>query len=370
MSFGPIEIITIIILLSNLLLLIFLIPGLGNTFIEKFIPNEYPLVSVLVAARNEELNLPRCIESLRALDYPLDRIEFLIGDDQSSDESSKIIKAYQEKDKRVIYQEIIPERSGLAAKANVLAQLAGRAKGEFFLFVDADVAVNPQWARGMVASFNKNENVGMVNAITGVQGRGLWARLQDVEWIYSIGMLRVLSNAYGAVTGIGNNMAITRKAYNKINGLEGIPFSLAEDHALFKAIGGKGYKVEQIIHRNVFARTVAETDLKDLLNQRKRWMLGASKLPFWIILILGTQASRLIGLSLSFVISWLLGSGMVLLFTVLDTWFLYRIKKDLGEKVGVLEVFLYQFYYGLLTPLVILYHYLPTPVYWKDRKYK
>ena len=150
MSFGPIEIITIIFLLSNLLLLIFLIPGLGNTFIERLIPNEFPMVSVLVAARNEELNLPYCIESLRALDYPSDRIEFLIGDDQSSDQSSKIIKAFQELDKRVIYQEIIPEQSGLLAKANVLDQLAGKAKGEYLLFVDADVVVNPQWARGMV----------------------------------------------------------------------------------------------------------------------------------------------------------------------------------------------------------------------------
>ena len=57
------------------------------------LPTAWPCVSILVAARNEEANLPRCLASLRALDYPAHLLEILVGDDASTDGTRAVAEA-------------------------------------------------------------------------------------------------------------------------------------------------------------------------------------------------------------------------------------------------------------------------------------
>ena len=56
-------------------------------------PNRFPLVSVLVPARNEELNIGRCLDSLLNQDYP--NLEILALNDNSSDNTGQIIAQYE-----------------------------------------------------------------------------------------------------------------------------------------------------------------------------------------------------------------------------------------------------------------------------------
>ena len=53
-----------------------------------------PHVSLLLAARNEEKLILRSLKSIEKLDYPKDKLDVLIGDDQSSDNTKKIIEDF------------------------------------------------------------------------------------------------------------------------------------------------------------------------------------------------------------------------------------------------------------------------------------
>ena len=55
------------------------------------------MISVLIAVRNEENTIERCLESLNNQDYPDDRIEILIGNDMSEDSTLEILKEYEKK---------------------------------------------------------------------------------------------------------------------------------------------------------------------------------------------------------------------------------------------------------------------------------
>ena len=57
-------------------------------------PISWPTVSVLIAARNEVKFLPRLLASLEQLEYPNEKIEFLIIDDASEDQTGEIISAW------------------------------------------------------------------------------------------------------------------------------------------------------------------------------------------------------------------------------------------------------------------------------------
>ena len=62
-------------------------------------PENAPLVSILIPARNEERNIGNCLESLCNLDYP--HYEVIVIDDRSTDRTAAIIEEFTRKDPRI-----------------------------------------------------------------------------------------------------------------------------------------------------------------------------------------------------------------------------------------------------------------------------
>ena len=86
-----------------------------------------PKISILIAARNEALNILDCLQSIHNLRYPKDSLQVLIGDDQSEDDTAQLVKNYIT-DKPYMHLHRIEKTIGKAkGKANVLAQLAHQA---------------------------------------------------------------------------------------------------------------------------------------------------------------------------------------------------------------------------------------------------
>ena len=98
-----------------------------------------PNISILVAARNEASNILDLLVSVENLNYPKEKIAILIGDDASNDETATIIQNYIADKPHYQLFEIVEKRAGLLGKTNVLAQLAAKAKGDYFFITDADI---------------------------------------------------------------------------------------------------------------------------------------------------------------------------------------------------------------------------------------
>jgi chlorobactene glucosyltransferase len=107
----------------------------------KVLSSEGPLVSVLIPARNEELSLAACIESLTKQSYR--DIEILVLDDESTDRTWEIIKTYEAKDPRVRGIKGRKLEAGWKGKTFAMQQLSQQAKGEYILFTDADTVHTP-----------------------------------------------------------------------------------------------------------------------------------------------------------------------------------------------------------------------------------
>lgn len=97
------------------------------------------LVSVLIPARNEEKNISKIIGDLLFQDYS--NIEILVFDDQSTDKTAEIVRAIAKKhdNMQLISSEGLP--NGWLGKNYACHSLALRAKGNYLLFVDADVRI-------------------------------------------------------------------------------------------------------------------------------------------------------------------------------------------------------------------------------------
>lgn len=100
-----------------------------------------PVVSVIVAARNEQRNIREALQSLLALDYP--DFELIVVNDRSEDATGRILAELAARDHRlqvVAVQELPP---GWLGKNHALWVGSCRAQGELLLFTDADIVMAP-----------------------------------------------------------------------------------------------------------------------------------------------------------------------------------------------------------------------------------
>jgi chlorobactene glucosyltransferase len=117
-------------------------------------PHHCPKVSVLIPARNEEAVLGHLLDSLEKQDYP--DFEVIICDDHSSDNTEEILNWIAGEDERFHWflGEKLP--SGWVGKNFACHQLAQKAAGQYFLFLDADVELNPDAISKAAAYFQGN----------------------------------------------------------------------------------------------------------------------------------------------------------------------------------------------------------------------
>jgi 1,2-diacylglycerol 3-beta-glucosyltransferase len=242
------------------------------------LPEPLPRVSILIAARNEEAALPGCLSSVRALAYPVHLLDVLVGDDASTDRTRAVAEATMQGFGGSFRVITITETLGQArGKANVLAQLAHHAATEYFLITDADIALPTTWVHGMLA--HAAPRVGTVTGLTVVQGKGLLARLQGIDWLLSLGFIQVATDSGQPMTAMGNNMLVTRAAYRATGGYEALPFTIVEDFALFEAVNAQGYGFRQLFEPAVRASSLPASSWAALLRQRRRWSRGVAALP-------------------------------------------------------------------------------------------
>jgi 1,2-diacylglycerol 3-beta-glucosyltransferase len=242
------------------------------------LPTPLPRVSILIAARNEEVALPRCLASLRQLHYPAELLEVLVGDDASTDRTAAVaamaMQGFAGRFQVIPITETLGQARG---KANVLAHLARLATTDFFFITDADISLPATWIGAMLA--HASPGVGTVTGITAVDGPGLFHRLQGIDWLLSLSMVQVVSDLGRPVTAMGNNMLVTRAAYDATGGYEALPFSVTEDFALFQAVLAAGFGFRQVFNAQVRADSLPMPGWAALLRQRQRWLRGVAGLP-------------------------------------------------------------------------------------------
>lgn len=111
-----------------------------------------PLVTVIVAARDEGPNIERALGSLLAQRYQ--RLEFITVNDRSTDETGEVLERMASRDPRIRVIHISHLPAGWLGKNHALHTAAGQASGEFILFTDADIVFDPDTVGRGVAFMN------------------------------------------------------------------------------------------------------------------------------------------------------------------------------------------------------------------------
>lgn len=355
----------------SFILVQFLIGVCHILFFWKSIPvkklDKIPFVSILVAARNEENQLPRLLESFEKLNYPADKLEFLFADDQSEDTTFSILSQWCKKQSNARVWKVEEFDPAKNPKAQAIAFIEKKSQGEFLFFTDADCQVPPNWIEGLLAGFS--EKTGLVIGVTQVKGTRLFEKFQELDWWLTLSFIKVASDWEIPTTGMGNNMCISRKAYEESGGFEKIKFSLTEDLEISKSILREGFKIFNQVSPEALANTKAEQSIGDLLSQRKRWMHGVMTLPVYMKALLALQFFYFPAIIYLLFLNLPLALVIWFLKSALQASFLIKFARKAGKSPSLFTSLIFDFYLFPITLLTIVYYFWPSATKWKSRNY-
>jgi cellulose synthase/poly-beta-1,6-N-acetylglucosamine synthase-like glycosyltransferase len=194
-------------------------------------PGEWPRVTLVVAAFDEESCIREKVANSIAIDYPPDRLEILIGCDGCTDRTAAI--AREAGGSRVRVLELAP-RSG---KASVLARLVPAASGDLVVLTDANVMLDPGAVRALARRFadpGVGAVVGRLRLVSPTNGEfeeGLYWRYETV--------LKYLEGKRGCVLGANGGLyAIRRILFGPLP-----PDTITDDFVIPVRIAVRGWKV-------------------------------------------------------------------------------------------------------------------------------
>ena len=350
-----------------------------------------PRIAVLVAARNEEDRLSRCLDALLAQDYPADRIDIFVANDHSTDETAAVIERYRqhtaaavpaganfeddefEDDFRalpVVHAVEVPDPTDhVRGKALAIHSAVEACDHDILLVTDADCAPPPEWARSLVAYFDDPET-GVVCGHTYVETHGDWlSELQALDWAYLLAVSSALVESGQPLTAMGNNMAFRRSVYESVGGYPALPFSVTEDYMLFRSIAEQtDYRLRYPSDPALRNYTLPLRRLTDVYQQRRRWARGGMNAKLWVYGAFAlTHVAHLLPLVALFVVP---GPALAVIaakagadFAVLWTSLGPSKRRGLLRTFPLLEA--YVFFYLTTLPSVLLFF---PRINWKDRK--
>ncbi|HUK23323.1 MAG TPA: glycosyltransferase family 2 protein [Terriglobales bacterium] len=201
---------------------------------------ERPVVSVIVPARNEETSLGACLASLTAQKGVA--FEIIVVDDGSTDRTREIAGAFP----AVQIVEAGPLPEGWSGKNNAVSAGATRARGDWFLFTDADTVHLPY---SLVRSLGeaRRKHAALLSYSPEQEVEGFWQKavmpVIFAELACAFQPSQVSDPKSPAAAANGQYLLVSREAYAATGGHAAVAGNLLEDVALARAVKASGRRI-------------------------------------------------------------------------------------------------------------------------------
>ena len=264
--------------------------------------NEF--VSVIIPFRNEENILQRNLASVESQSFPKDRYEIIYVDDNSDDNSVKVIEDnISSNNVRIIKSE--NNFNDRAHKKLALKMAIENSKGEIIITTDADCFHGRDWLSTMVKKFDME--TGFVSGpVEFVDDGKIFSKLQKLEFSSLIVVGAALIGINEPIICNAANLGFRKSVFKLVNGYEdNLNLSSGDDEFLMQKISTRtDYKVKFCYDKNAVSYTHPNKTIKEFVNQRKRW---ASKSFYYVKKSITLKLLFIYIFYLSFLIQFLLG---------------------------------------------------------------
>jgi len=365
------QIIVLFILFLYLLLILKYCIGWGKnnaTGVSHFLPK----VSIIIAMRNEQDQVIYLLSELKKQVYPIDKLEFIVVNDHSTDSTLKVLENSAIDNLRIVN---MPD--GMFGKKSAIDFAMKEATGEIILASDADCSFSPLWVHTMVA-YLANKNIKLVSGpVSYHKQKGIFLGLQTLEFIALIGSGAGAIGVKNAIFCNGANMAYRKADFLELNNFANDNAVSGDDVFFLHSVKEK-YKDAIVFAKdeNAIVFTNAVQTAKDFINQRKRWTAKTTGYKdfasiYASFLVLFTNLS-LVFLFLGYLYSDAYFLSFLLFYALkfaVDFLLLFSVLSFLKRKDLLKWIFPFELFYAIYIILIVILSFTKS-FEWKGRIHK
>lgn len=234
----------------------------------------WPKVSVIIPAYNEGPMVGRSIRSVAACDYPKDKLEVIVVDDGSRDDTFFHMQFLRREFPDLVK---LVRFSGNRGKRSALVAGIRAATGEVILTIDSDSEIDPRTVHEMVAPFLADEKIGAVAGRVAVLNRDSpISRMLEVQYTLAFDYGRAAQSVYRTVACCPGALSSFKKAIIlpfmdewENQRFLGRPVNHGEDQALTNIVLRQGY--DTVYQRTAVVNTLVPTTYSQLSRMFLRW---------------------------------------------------------------------------------------------------
>ncbi len=249
--------------------LVIIFSGLLFRRIPKFGQNYTSFVSIVIAARNEEKNIPYLLKDLINQSANKNNYEVIIANDRSTDSTKKIIDQFSTENS-FIKSIHIENKHTMTPKKYALTKAIENSKGEIILTTDADCRVPREWINNMAQLVQNND--GIVIGYSKIES--MKSFLNEFQRIDFLGIMAANAGllTHGIVcSGSGQNLGYKKKDFQSINGFNPVKDLVSGDDMYLvqsiSSIKGTIFNYDP----SSFVSTLPKNSFANYFNQRVRW---------------------------------------------------------------------------------------------------
>lgn len=208
-----------------------------------------PLVSIVIPARNESRAIRGTLEAMLAQTWR--NLEVIVVDDQSDDDTARIVEEIARSDGRVRLVLGVDRPEGWLGKPWALEQGGRAAKGEWILFVDADVHYEPAAIASLVAEICRHPDFHMLFVMPRVVAGSFWENvvMPGLACGLYLSVPIVISNRGRAVVlaiGGGTGNLVRAASWRAIGGHERLRNAVVDDIGLARMLRRFGFRTRMV----------------------------------------------------------------------------------------------------------------------------
>ena len=219
-------------------------------------PNDPPLLSVLIAAKDEEANIETAVRTMLAQDYP--NFELIVINDRSDDRTGEILDRLVEEDStnrlRVVH--VTSLRDGWFGKNNAMREGVEVAKGDWLCFGDADCRQTSTATLSSAVRFALERKIDLLSVLPKLENVTVWERI--IQPVCGSVMLlwfnpRDVNNPkHESAYANGAFMLMTRGCYQAIGGHERVRTEVNEDMHMARITKESGLRLHVVDNEDLY----------------------------------------------------------------------------------------------------------------------
>jgi chlorobactene glucosyltransferase len=209
--------------------------------------DDVPSIAVIVPARDEAHNIAPCLRSLFAQRYPVDRVRFIVVDDDSSDDTADIVTALAAENPSISLVRAPPLPPGWKGKVHACCVGAAAAgKPDWLCFLDADMRAAP----ALLASAVQAARTGGLDLLTLAPRQRLETFAERlilpcglIALGFSQDLVRIQAPQSGDAVATGQFMLLKRESYERVGGFAAVRAEICEDVEIARLLKRRGHRV-------------------------------------------------------------------------------------------------------------------------------